>query len=200
MAPTSTRSRARPTRPVLVLMLVLALALPAAPAPAADPLLMFMLGFAKNLIESAIEANAAKPAAPAAIVVAPAPLPKAPSQMDAADLRALVDESFGYLSAAQRDELLAGLDKALSDPANAPYRNAILAQFVSVARQVSLAQQQLDRLSPEDKQALAQRFARNYRTLTPEYQQALSQQLRARALPLPADLNDMMLSALASAQ
>ncbi|MPZ46378.1 MAG: hypothetical protein GEV05_23925 [Betaproteobacteria bacterium] len=199
MAPISTRSGARLSRPVLVLMLVLVLAFPAAPAAAADPLLMFMLGFAKNLIESAIEANAAKPA-PAAIVVAPAPLPKAPAHMDAADLRALVDESFGYLSSAQRAELLAGLDKALSDPANAPYRDAILAQFVGVARQVSFAHQQLERLSPEDKQALAQRFARNYRTLAPEYQQALSQQLRARALPLPADLNDMMLSALASAQ
>jgi hypothetical protein len=173
--------------------------LPAAPAPAADPLLMFVLGFAKNLIESAIEADAAKPK-PAAIVAAPAPLPKAPAHMDAADLRALVDESFGYLSAAQRDELLAGLEKALSDPANAPYRNAILAQFVGVASQVKFALQQLDRLSPEDKQALAERFARNYRALSPEYQQAVSQQLRARALPLPADLNDMMLSALASAQ
>ncbi|MGH8665189.1 MAG: hypothetical protein ACREUX_13090 [Burkholderiales bacterium] len=199
MAPISTRRRAWLSRPVLALMLVLVLAFPAAPAPAADPLLMFMLGFAKNLLESAIEANAAKPA-PAMIVAAPAPLPKAPAHMDAADLRALVDESFGYLSSAQRAELLAGLHKALSDPANAPYRDAILAQFVGVARQVSFAHQQLERLSPEDKQALAQRFARNYRTLAPEYQQALSQQLRARALPLPADLNDMMLSALASAQ
>jgi hypothetical protein len=171
--------------------------LPATPALAADPLLMFVLGFAKNLIESAIEADAAKPA-PTAVVTAP--LPKAPAHMDAADLRVVVDESFGYLTAAQRDELLAGLDKALSDPANAPYRDAILAQFLGVARQVSFARQQLERLSPEDKQALTQRFVRNYRALSPEYQQAVSQQLRARALPLPADLNDMMLAALASSQ
>ncbi|MCC7079789.1 MAG: hypothetical protein IT530_03890 [Burkholderiales bacterium] len=194
MAPKSTRNRAR----LSSLVLALVLALPAAPA-AADPLLMFLLAFAKNLIESAIEANAAKPA-PAVIVPAPAPLPKAPTRMDAADLQALVDESFGYLTPAQRAELLAGLDKALADPANAPYRDSILRQFVAVARQVSFAQEQLERLSSADKQALAERFARNYRALSPEHQQALSRQLQTRALPLPADLNDMMLSALASAQ
>jgi hypothetical protein len=181
------------------LALMLALACHASPARAADPLLMFMLGFAKNLIESAIEANAAKPAAPIALPPL-APPPKAPARMDESDLQALVDESFGYLTAGQRKELLTGLDKALSDPANAAYRDAIVAQFVSVARQVSFAHRQLARLSAEDKQALAQRFAANYRSLAPEHQQVLSQQLRARALPLPTDLNDMMLSALASAQ
>lgn len=195
MASVSTRSKAW----LCSLALIVVLAFQATPVRAADPLLMFMLGFAKNLIESAIEANAAKPAPPV-VLPAPAPLPKAPAQMDAADLQALVDESFGYLTATQRAELLAGLDKALSDPANAPYRDAIVAQFVSVARQVSFAHRQLERLSPEDKLALAQRFALNYRSLAPEHQQALSRQLRARALPLPSDLNDMMLSALASAQ
>lgn len=195
MATATTRSCARFSS----LILVLVLALPATAARAADPLLMFMLGFAKNLLESAIEANAAKSPAPA-VIPAPAPPSKAPAQMDENDLRALVDESFGYLSSAQRAELLSGLEKALSDPANAPYREAILSQFVSVARQVSFTHRQLDRLSAEDKRALAERFAANYRALAPEHQQALSRQLQARALPLPADLNDMMLSALASAQ
>lgn len=185
----------------VVLACVLALA--AGPAAAVDPVLMFFLGFARNLIESAVEANAAKPAS-AAIASAPAPVPAPPAKpaarMDESDLRALVDESFGYLSSSQRAELLAGLEKALSDPANAPYRDAILTQFVGVARQVSFTQRQLDRLSVEDKQALARRFALNYRSLPPEHQQALTQQLQARALPLPPDLNDMMLSALASAQ
>ena len=122
------------------------------------------------------------------------------ARMDENDLRALVDESFGYLTAAQRAELLAGLEKALADPANRPYREAIIMQFVGVARQVSFTHRSLDRLSADDKRALAERFAANYRSLAPEQQQALTQQLRARALPLPADLNDMMLSALASAQ
>jgi hypothetical protein len=154
---------------------------------------MFVLGFAKNLIESAIENNANKPAAPEIRRLPPAK-PAAP--MDESDLRILVDESFGYLSGAQRAELLAGLDKALSDPANGAYRDAILAQFVSVAQQVRFTHRQLGRLSAEEKSALADRFAANYRGLAPAQQQALVQQLRARALPLPADLNDMMLGAL----
>jgi hypothetical protein len=181
------------------LVLLMALALQAGPARSADPLLMFVLGFAKNLIESAIERNAARPT-PAVALPAPAAPPKAVARMDEGDLRALVDESFGYLSGAQRAELLAGLDRALADPANGPYREAILTQFVGVARQVSFTHQSLDRLSADDKRALAERFAANYRTLSAEQQQHLTQQLRARALPLPADLNDMMLAALASAQ
>jgi hypothetical protein len=185
-----------------VLIALPLLAWSSGPARAADPMLMFLLGFAKNLVESAIERNAAQrpalvPPAPLAPAV-PAVPQKTPAQLDAADLRTLVDDSFAYLDRTQRNELLAGLQKALDDPANAPYREHILAQFVFVARQVSFTHRQLDRLSAEDKQALAERFAANYRLLAPEQQQALSRQLQARALPLPADLNDMMLAALAA--
>ena len=180
--------------------LLVALALPSAPARAFDPLMMFLLGFAKNLIDSAIEENAARQPPRVVVVPAPAPPPKAASQMDENDLRALVDESFGYLSSTQRAELLAGLEKALADPANGPYRVAIINQFVGVARQVSFTHRSLDRLSPEAKRTLAERFAANYRALTPEQQQAPTQQLPPRALPLASALNDMMLSALASAQ
>ena len=198
MAPSLVPCRLRLARCALVA----AVLAPATLAHAFDPVLMFVLGFAKNLVESAIERNAANRPPQVTIVpsLAPMPLAKPPAQMDAGDLRALVDESFGYLSTAQRAELLAGLDKALADPANAPYRNAIVTQFVGVARQVSFTHRALDRLSSEDKRALAERFAANYKSLAPEQQQALTQQLRARALPLPTDLNDMMLSALASTQ
>ncbi|MCC6530995.1 MAG: hypothetical protein IT531_00465 [Burkholderiales bacterium] len=188
-------TRTRPMLSRLGCALLLGSVLHAAPAQAADPLLMFVLGFAKNLIDSHLEAEAQK--RPRAPVPVPLPLVKAPASMDASDLRALVDESFVYLSAAQRAELLAGLDKALSDPANSAQRPAILSQFVNVARQVSFTHRQLDRLSAADKRALAERFAANYRTLAPEQQQQLLQQLRARALPVPTDLNDMMLLALA---
>jgi len=167
-----------------------------APARAADPLLMFVLGFAKNLIESAASARKPAPAAPRFEASAPLPQAKPAAAMDEADLRALVDESFAYLSRAQRAELLAGLDKALSDPANSAQREAILTQFVGVARQVQFTHGQLARLSADDKRMVAERFADNFRRLTPEQQQALLLQLRLRALPLPSDLNDLMLAAL----
>ena len=181
---------------------VLLFALHAAPARA-DPLLMFLLGFAKNLIESAIENNAARPtpAAPAPLAPAVPAVPgKAPAQLDANDLRKLVDESFAYLDPSQRDQLLTGLEQALENPANAAYRAAILNQFVGVAQQVRFIQRQLNRLSAEDKRQLAERFAENYRALAPDQQQALSRQLQARALPLPSDLTDMMLGAVATAR
>lgn len=173
------------------------------PARAFDPLTMFLLGFAKNLVESAIEDNAARRGAVTPAPVAPAvpAVPqKHPAQLDANDLRALVDESFAYLDRTQRDELLAGLERALENPSNAPYRAAILTQFVAVAQQVSFIHRQLNRLSPEDKRALAESFAANYRALAPDQQQALSRQLQARALPLPSDLTDMMLAAVTSAR
>lgn len=179
----------------------LTFALTSLPARGADPILMFVLGFAKNVIESNLEANANKPA-PLPLNPLP-PLPavayKAPAAMTNDDLRALVEDSFAYLDRAQRVELLTGLEKTLADPALALHREAILGEFVMVARQVGFTHRQLDRLSSAQKRALADQFAANYRSLSPAEQQALMQQLRQRALPLPADLNEMMLTALAAA-
>lgn len=177
----------------------LALTLGSPPTRAADPILMFVLGFAKNMIESSLEANARKPA-PLPLYPQP-PQPaialKAPAAMSSDDLRALVEDSFAYLSGSQRAELLTGLERTLADPALAAQRERILGEFVTVARQVGYTHRQLDRLSGSQKRALAEQFAANYRALSTLDQQALEQQLRMRALPLPSDLNEMMLTALA---
>lgn len=198
----------RPRNPILLLRTILFVAALAQPlaARAADPLLMFVLGFAKNLIESSMqEDNGRRGQAGGGnvpIISLPAPLKsqKPPATMDQEDLRVLIDESFLHLSRSQLAELHAGLDKALADPANGAYREAILNQFVAVARQVQFTHAQLNRLSPDEKRLLAERFAANFRTLAPDQQQALLEQLRQRALPLPTDLNDMMLAALVPAQ
>ena len=193
----TTRLRAAARR--FGLAIGLSITLLPAPAYSFDPLTMFLLGFARNLIESAIESHQSKPQPPAR-VVAPTPAPKPPAALDESDLRALVDQSFAHLTRAQRDELLASLDKALSDPANASQRHVILTQFVHVARQVEFNHTQLNRLSAEQKRTLAERFATNFRSLTPEQQQSLQEQLTQRALPVPADLNDMMLAAVGPAR
>ena len=176
------------------LVIGLSITLLPVPAYAVDPLTMFLLGFARNLITSAIESH--QKSQPPARVVAPAPAPKAPTALDESDLRALVDQSFAHLTSAQRNELLASLDKTLSDPANASQRNVILSQFVNVARQFQFNHTQLNRLSTEEKRSLAEQFATNFRSLPPAQQQEVQEQLAQRALPLPADLNDMMLAAL----
>ena len=198
--------RARPTRGWCVRWvgcLLGAMVLCTSPARAADPLLMFLIGWAKNIIESQIEENAKKQraAVPAATVVpiVTAPVaPPAPGPVSESDLRGLVDEGFAYLTPAQRAELLAGVEKALSDPANSAYREEILSQFANVARQAGYTHRQLDRLSNDQKRHLARQFAVNFKALTPDQQQDLLQQLRQRALPLPSDLNEMMLTALAT--
>jgi hypothetical protein len=199
---TTRSSRLAPTLRRAVLIMTIGLV--ALPARAADPVLMFFLGFAKNLIESSIEANA-KQRKPAAILSAPAPLArelpaKPAASMTPEDIRTLVDDSFAYLDWQQRGELLAGLEKALADPANASQRDLMLEQFVGVARQVGFTHRQLQGLSGGEKHALARLFAANYQTLPGDQQQELLQQLRQRALPLPSDLNEMMLTALAATQ
>lgn len=198
----------RPRNPILLLRTIVFVAAFAQPlaAHAADPMLMFVLGFAKNLIESSMQDEKARrgKAAGSNVVSAPAPAtlqsPKTPASMDQEDLRTLIDESFVYLSRSQLSELHAGLDKALADPASSAQREAILNQFVAVARQVQFTHGQLNHLSPDDKRLLVARFAANFRTLSPDQQQALLEQLRQRALPLPTDLNDMMLAALTPMQ
>ena len=194
----------RHRNPILLLRAIVIVAAFAQPiaARAADPLLMFLLGFAKNLIETSMQEEKARRGKVGGSNVARAPVPvtlqspKPPASMDQQDLRALIDESFVYLSRSQLAELHAGLDKALADPANSAHREAILNQFVVVARQVQFTHDQLNGLSPDEKRLLAERFAANFRTLSPDQQQALLAQLRQRALPLPTDLNDMMLAAL----
>jgi hypothetical protein len=197
-----TRTRLTRGRKALLLCTA-ALTFVAAPLPAraADPVLMFFLGFARNLLESHLEANA--PKAPAAPIVAPQPAPpevayKAPGSMTNDDLRAVVNDSFAYLNRQQRAELLDGLEKTLADPALAAQRDIIVGEFMTVARQVGFTHRQLDRLSRSQKQALANQFAANYRSLPLPEQQRLAEHLRMRALPLPEDLHDMMMTALTS--
>lgn len=178
------------------LVLAAALALVPPSAHAADPILMLLLGFVQNRMASlAAEKPANPPSAPQAPRLAPKPI----AEMQIEDLRAVVDDSFAYLSRTQRRELVAGLEHVLSDPANTPYRISILTQFLMMAQQVRHAHDTLDRLSSEQKKLVAVQFTQNFRQLPPEQQAALSQQLRSRALPVPADLSDMMLAELAGA-
>ena len=197
-----------PRKPILLLRTIVFVAAFAQPlaARAADSLLMFVLGFGKNLVESSMQDEKARRGKAWGSNVASAPVPaalqspKTPASMNQEDLRALIDESFVYLSRSQLAELHAGLDKALADPANSAQREAILNQFVAVARQVQFIHGQLNHLSPDDKRLLVARYAANFRTLSPDQQQALLEQLRQHELPLPTDLNDMMLAALTPMQ
>jgi hypothetical protein len=190
-----------PSSLLRTIVLVVVVAQPFA-ARAADPFLMYLLGFAGNLLESSMkedEANRSKTGVrKVPSIPAPETLPalKAPASMDQEDLRELIDESFSYLSRAQLTELHTELEKALDDPANSAHREAMLNEFVEVARKVQYTHSQLKGLPPDDKRLLAERFAANSRNLSPDQQQALRERLMQRTLPMPTDLNDMVLAAL----
>lgn len=183
------------TRSLRILVLAAVLSLAPTAARAADPVLMLLLGFVQNRINT-LSAEKPNPP-PQAAAPAPRLAPKPVAEMQIDDLRVVVDESFSYLSRSQRSELVNGLDRVLADPANAPHRLSIIMQFLQIAQQVRHAHDTLDRLSPEQKRLVATQFTRNFRELAPDQQNALSEQLRLRALPVPADLSEMMLAELA---
>ena len=177
------------------IVFVATLALPPA-ARAADPVLMYLLGFAGNLLETYMKEDKASPGLDWSSTRAKASAPtifqsaKAPENMTQEDLRALIEESFAYLSREQRSELHAQFEKALSDPANSPHREAMVNEFVEVARKVQYTHSQLNKGATDDKRLIAERFAANSRNLPPDQLQSLLDRLMKRLLPNRTDLND----------
>lgn len=178
----------------------LVLALAPAGANAMEPVLMFLLGFVQNRLNTlANERQPARIAPQPTVPVQPAPLAHKPlAEMNREDLRAVIDQSFVYLSRAQRAELLAGLVQVVDNPAHAGDRALILGQFLDIAHRVRFTHDTLDRLSPEQKRMVAGHFSDNLRAMDPALRDGLRAQLRARTLPVPADLSELMLGELAA--
>jgi hypothetical protein len=152
---------------------------------------MFLIGMARELIES----HAARaPAPPAASV---------PETSDAypgtvvrpGHLRRLIDECFLYLSAKQRGEIFDALHGALLDPKNAAVRGAMIEYFAHKALAVRAVQIRLAQLSTPEKEALAAEFGREVAALPPEEQAKFGELLRKSLLPVPQDLNQLLLAA-----
>lgn len=157
----------------------------ALPAGAADPVLMFVLGMAR---EMATEAKPV-PAPPAAL---PDTYPG--TTVSPAVLRRLIDESFLYLSAAQRETLFNALNAELLKPSNAAVRASMIEYFAERAAQVRGVQLRLAQLSYREKQFFADAFGRELKRL-PEAEAAELRKLAAAdLLPLPADVNQLLLA------
>lgn len=165
----------------------------AAPAPAADPLLMLLLGAAREMITASIRSHLAEPAAPD-----PAPSASAyrGTPVEPEHVRRLIDEGFGYLSEAQRQEIFDSLHAALSDPRNAAVRAPMIEYFAQKAIAVREAQARLSRLSQSEKELLAADFRKSVASLPDDEQLQVVGLLRKRLLPVPEDLNELLLAAL----
>jgi len=161
---------------------------------AADPLLMLLLGIARDMVESHI-AKGHRPPPPEAEFLPNMALVYPGTSVEPDHLRRLIDDSFVYLSASQRKEIFATLHEALMDPRNAAVRGPMINYFADRALTVRAAQEQLSKLSTSEKRNLAAGFRKEITTLSAEEQSQLSALLRNGLLPIPSDLNQMLLAA-----
>jgi hypothetical protein len=170
------------------------LAISSSAAFAADPLTLILLRILRDqIITAAAEAayeRLQEPERPAGPIVFPAH----PYDLDDARLRTLIEEGFVHLSSAQRDEVFASVKRILADPRNAPMRFHIIEELALKASAVRQAHEQLNTLSDVRKRALATEAREEYRKLAPEERQQMLAVLQSGVMPIPRDLNDMILT------
>jgi len=159
---------------------------------AADPVLMFLIGVARQIVES----HAERPAG--AVDPLPAPdmsLVYPGTSVEPDHIRRLIDDSFTYLSPSQRREIFDALNAALMNPKNAAVRGAMIEYFATQALTVRAAQQKLAQMSYRDKERAAEEFRKDLPSLSADDQEVLGKLLRAGLLPVPSDLNQLLLAA-----
>ena len=171
-------------------------------AAAIDPILLLLLRMVRDQvitmsIERGVEAlrQEAKPP-PAPIFGYALPTPPVTSGTEEQRVRSLIDESFLHLTATQRDAVFAGMQKILSDPQHEQIKPQIVAEFTLKARSVRDSYRTLDRLTSAEKRALAAQAREEFRRLPDSERQQLREVLQSGVLPLPRDLNALMLSEL----
>jgi len=170
--------------------LVLVFALWSMPARA-DPLVFFLMSAAREIISSAADRPAPKPL----------PLPEEMTlypgtAVRPVDMRRVIDESFVYLSSDQRTEIFDSLHAMLLDAKLGASRATLIEYFMHKALAVRVAQVQLERLSQADKRELAVQFRQEIAALPDEERGQLQLILQKNLLPVPADLNQLLLAEL----
>ena len=174
-------------RGVVFTLLFLGLAAPAS----ADPLLMFLLGIARDMVVA--HANAPK-------TVEAVPMPDfgkvyPGTSVEPDVLKQLIDDSFIYLSSAQRREIFDSLNAELLHPRNAAIRGTMIEYFAEKALLIRSAQLQLAKMPYREKQRMADEFKADLKALPSRDQDELRGLLRSGLLPVPGDLNQLLLAA-----
>ena len=173
----------------------LALAVFCAPAYSLDPLTLILLRIVRDkLISAGIEGAVDRAGANAAAPGAAPSSPVLPLAMDDTQLRQLIDEGFVHLTGAQRDEVYSHVRRILLDPKHAFEAPSILADLAIKASAVRQAHEALSNLSAARKQRIATEAREEYEKMPPETREELASALRARVVPMPADLTDMILA------
>ena len=181
-----------------------ALAIGCAPAQAADPLTLILLRLLRDkIITSGVES--AVEGASRSNVVAPRAPPggadfSATFGLSDAQLRLLIDEGFVHLTSSQRNEVYVSVRRIIADPKNAAEVPAIIADLAIKASAVRQAHEQINALSFERKRQIAQEARAEYEKMPLESREQMASVLRQRLVPLPTDLNDMILAEFDRAQ
>jgi hypothetical protein len=161
-------------------------------AASADPLVFFLMSAAKQIAAAAVSAAAKPGVAPAA-----APATHYPGTVvEPETLRRVINDSFTYLSTDQRDEVFESLNTMLLDPKMGPTRAAMIEYFLHKALAVRVAQVELAKLSYTEKRRLAAQFRQETAGLPDEERKQLVGLLEQQLLPVPADLNELLLAQL----
>lgn len=159
----------------------------------ADPLIFFLMSAARELAAAALTRAASEAANPAPVEVA-ATYPG--TAVEPETLRRVIDDSFSYLSSAQRGEIFASLNEMLLDPKLGHTRATLIEYFLHKALAVRAAQVELGKLSYAEKERLALQFKQETAALPDEERKQLVKLLEQHLLPVPADLNQLLLAQL----
>jgi len=178
-------------RTALRVLLSAALLACALPGRAADPVLMLLLSAAREVALAAARKHLARPASPA-----PENIAYAGTAVEPAHLKRIIDEGFTYLSDAQRQEIFESLHATLLDPKNAAVRGPMIEYFAQKAIALRQARERLARLSQSEKELLAADFRKEIADLPEDEATRLADLLHRQLLPVPSDLNEMLLAAL----
>ena len=158
----------------------------AVPARAADPLVMFLLGIARDMAVKAIEERLSRPA--------PEPETYGGTTVQPAHLRQLIHDSFLHLSDGQREEIFQALNAELVKHENFTIRASIIEYFSQRALQVRIAHMQLAKLNSVQMRRIALEFRQEIKGMPPEDLEQLRGTLEQGLLPVPADLNRLLLA------
>lgn len=163
-------------------------------APAsADPILLFLLGIARDMVinHATSPDKSLEPVQPMPDFSRVYP----GTSVEPEVLRRLIDDSFLYLNDKQRQEIFDQLNAALLNPKNAAIRGTMIEYFAERALAVRAAQLKLAKLPYSEKQRMAAEFKAQIATMPPEDRDQLGEVLRSGLLPVPNDLNQLLLAA-----
>jgi hypothetical protein len=170
-------------------------------AAAADPLTLILLRMLRDqVISSSIQSAVEGASSGAPKKTEPIIIPQAPYDLGDEKLRALINEGFVHLTAAQREEVFTSVKRALADPQHAAARPVIIQELALKASAVRQAHEHLNNLSYGDKKNIAVQAREEYVKLPEEERLQMIQVLQSGVVPIPRDLNDMILAEFRSAQ